>query len=185
MNPLPQYKTGKLTEIRVNEKLESYGLKVRKLKPDRGIDFEVSNSSNPSKDAEIQVKGRNPKKIKSFRWFQLRVQKKELEKCKNAGLPAEESWKNKVRKVDFFILDAVVPNEMWVFTQEQLFQLIKLNESHYGSRPDNIFTYEEPLKTKQKEINLEASVNGKPIIERFASCKNNFKPILDFLSNEK
>lgn len=48
--------------------------------------------------------------------------------------------------VDFFILDAVVPDEIWVFTQEQTFKLISLNEYHHGKRPDNIFEYEEKYK---------------------------------------
>ena len=31
-----------------------------------------------------------------------------------------------------------------------------LNEYQYGTRPDNVFRYEDPLKMKQKEMNLEA-----------------------------
>ena len=73
-------------------------------------------------------------------------------------LQANETWRKKVLMVDFFILDAVHYDEMWILSQEQTFQLISLNELQYRSRPDNIFLYEDPLKTKQKEMNLEAQV---------------------------
>ena len=182
MNQLPQNNTGDLTETRVKKKLESLGLIVRKPVPDNGIDFEVFDPLYPNICAKIQVKGRNPKKITTYRWFQLRIPKAYLEHSRLAEIPAEETWKEKVRKVDFFILDAVVPNEMWVLTQEQTFQLIALNEDHFNTRPDNIFRYEYPLKGKQKEMNLEAPVTGIPIIMRFESCKNNFVPLIDFLT---
>jgi hypothetical protein len=178
---LPQNETGDLTESRIRQKLESFGMIVRKPIPDVGIDFEVSLLSNPLKCAKIQVKGRNPKYIKSYRWFQLRVQKHELEVARNFGIPAYDTWRKKVQMVDFFIFDAVHFDEMWILTQDQTFQLISLNEYQYGSRPDNIFHYDDPLKGKQKELNFEAQIPGLSIITRFQSCKNNFTPILDFL----
>jgi hypothetical protein len=136
---LPQNETGDLTETRVKQKLESFGFLVRKPVPDVGIDFEVFSPINQSKYARIQVKGRNPKLIKTYRWFQLRVQKRELEFARDYGLQADETWRIKVRMVDFFILDAVHYDEMWILSQEQTLQLISLNEFQYGSRPDNIF----------------------------------------------
>jgi hypothetical protein len=178
---LPQNDTGNLTESRVSHKLEYYGMIVRKPFPDIGIDFEVFMPLNPNKFAKIQVKGRNPEQIKSFRWFQLRVQKRELELAKSIGMPADETWRKKVRMVDFFIFDAVHYDEMWILSQEQTFNLISLNENQYGSRPDNIFHYDDPLKGKQKEMNFEALVPGISIIKRFESCRNNFTPILEFL----
>ena len=181
MNFLSQIETGNLTESRVKKKLESFGLVVRKPIPDVGIDLEVFNPTDKNKFARIQIKGRNPKQIKTYRWFQLRVQKREMEIAKNAGIPATETWKKKVRIVDFFIFDAVFYDEMWILSQEQTFQLISLNENQYGRRPDNIFHYEDPLRGRQKEMNFEAQVDGIPIIERFESCKNNFTPILSFL----
>jgi hypothetical protein len=181
MEKLPQNLTGNLTEKRVKEKLESLGLMVRKPIPDVGIDFEVFSPTNQNKIAKIQVKGRNPLRIKSYRWFQLRVQKLELERFRRDCLPAEKTWQKKVQMVDFFILDAVHFDEMWVLSQEQTFQLISLNEYQYGKRPDNVFIYEDPLKMKQKQMNLEAQVPGIPIIRQFEECKNNFRPILDFL----
>lgn len=64
---LPQNDTGSLTEGRVKQKLESLGLTVSKPTPDIGIDFLVYNPSDRSKCARIQVKGRNPKQIRTFR----------------------------------------------------------------------------------------------------------------------
>ena len=75
MNQLPQNETGNLTEIRVKKKLESLGLTVRKPVPDNGIDFEVFDPLYPNICARIQVKGRNPKQITTYRWFQLRIPK--------------------------------------------------------------------------------------------------------------
>jgi len=132
MNLLAQNKTGRITEARVRQKLESFGLKIRKPVPDTGVDFEVYNPLTPGKITKIQVKGRNPKKIRSYRWFQLRVTKNQLETAREKGIMAEETWKEKVRKADFFILDAVAPDEMWVLTQEQTLELIVLEEYQYG-----------------------------------------------------
>lgn len=70
MKILPQNETGNLTESRVKQKLESFGLIVRKPIPDIGVDFEVFSSLSPTRIAKIQVKGRNPRMIKSYRWFQ-------------------------------------------------------------------------------------------------------------------
>jgi hypothetical protein len=184
MKLLSQNITGNLTESRVKLKLESLGLVVRKPIPDIGVDFEVFSISNPARIAKIQVKGRNPRLIKSYRWFQLRVQKHELEVAKNTDIPAYETWRRKIRMLDFFILDAVNYDEMWILSQEQTFELISLNEYQYGTRPDNVFKYEDPIKMKQKEMNLEAHVSGIPIIVRFGLCKNNFTPIFDFLGIE-
>lgn len=181
MKILPQNETGNLTESRVKQKLESFGLIVRKPVPDIGIDFEVFSSLNPTRIAKIQVKGRNPRLIKSYRWFQLRVQKYELEVARNTDIPASETWQRKIRMVDFFILDAVYFDEMWILSKKQTFELISLNEYQYGTRFDNVFSYEDPLKIKQKEMNLEAQVPGIPIIDRLGSCKNNFAPLFEFL----
>jgi hypothetical protein len=178
---IPQSVTGIMTESRVKQKLESLGLIVRKPIPDIGIDFEVFSPVDRSKCARIQVKGRNPKMIKTYRWFQLRIQKSEMEFAKSVGMKPDETWRKKLDMIDFFILDAVFYDEMWVLTREQTLKLISLNKYQYGLRPDNIFFYENPIKGKQKEMNLEAQVPGIPIIEQFKSCRNNFVPILNFL----
>lgn len=178
---MTQTETGKLTEWRVKQKLESFGLKVIKPIPDVGIDFNVFNPKDTRFVAKIQVKGRNPTKIKSYRWFQLRVQKRELDVAKKLDIPIDETWQNKVRMIDFFIFDDVFHNEMWLLTQEQTFQLISLNEFQYGNRPDNVFVYSDHMKSKHKEMNFDARVPGISITERFESCKNNFMPLLNFL----
>jgi len=182
MCPLPQISTGNLTEQRVRQKLEALGLITIKPIPDRGIDLLVYHPSNPEKVAKIQVKGRNPKQITSYRWFQVRVPKMEFEKAKREGIQADQTWRKKVKMVDFFILDAVAVNEMWVLDQDRVFELISLNQQQYGTRPDNIFVYDHMMNSKQKEMNLEAQVIGPSIIKRMGHCKNNFKPILDFLN---
>jgi hypothetical protein len=178
---IPQSVTGMITESRVKQKLESLGLIVKKPIPDIGIDFEVFSLLDRSKCARIQVKGRNPKMIKTYRWFQLRVQKSEMVVAKASGIKPDETWRKKLDMIDFFILDAVFFDEMWVLTREETLKLISLNKYQYGLRPDNIFFYENPVKGKQKEMNLEAQVPGIPIIEQFKSCRNNFVPILSFL----
>jgi hypothetical protein len=71
---------------------------------------------------------------------------------------------------------------MWVLPKEKIFELIKLNEQRYGSRPDNVFNYEAPLKQKQKEMNLDIEVQGEKLTEKFAEYLDNFQLILDALS---
>jgi hypothetical protein len=161
--------------------MESLGLIAIKPVPDRGIDLEVYNPSDLKKCIRIQVKGRSPKQIDTHRWFQIRVPKREFERARQEGIPANQTWRKKVKMVDFFILDAVNMNEMWVLNQDQVFDLISLNEQQYSTRPDNIFVYDENMNSKQKEMNLEARVMGPSIMNRLGHCKNNFQPILDSL----
>jgi hypothetical protein len=177
--PSTQMATGKLTEYRVLAKLRSIGLVAYKPAPDRGIDIEVKSLEHPDKIIRIQVKGRNPKYDPNWRWFQIRVQPKELLEAKENGMDADQTWIDKVNKADFFVLDAVKHDEMWVFPREKVLEAIKLNEHKYGSRPDNIFNYNEPFKQKQKEMNLDIEVGGEKLTEKFAEYLNNFKLILD------
>jgi hypothetical protein len=177
-----QVATGKISEYRVLTKLRSLGLVANKPVPDRGIDIEVKSLEHPGKIIRIQVKSRNPKYDPNWRWFQIRVQPKELSAAKNSGVDAGQTWIDKVDKVDFFILDAVKHDEMWVLPKEKIFELIKLNEHRYGSRPDNIFKYETPLKPKQKEMNLDIEVEGEKLTEKFAEYLDNFQLIMDTLS---
>jgi len=178
-----QNDTGYITESRVRAKLERLGLEVRKPLPDRGVDIVVWHPDNPSKIVKIQVKGRNPKTITSYRWFQIRVGKKQLEQTRREGKLADISWLRKLAKVDFLILDAVGVDETWVFSREQALELIVLNELRYCGRPDNIFTYDEPLKSKQKEINLDIEIKGKPLTSMFRNCLENFTPIVNLSRN--
>jgi hypothetical protein len=93
-----------------------------------------------------------------------------------------QTWIDKVNKVDFFVLDAVKHDEMWVLPKEKIFELIKLNEHRYSSRPDNVFNYEAPLKQKQKEMNLDIEIEGEKLTEKFAEYLDNFQLILDALA---
>jgi len=62
--------------------------------------------------------------------------------------------------------------------------LIKLNAHRYGSRPDNVFNYETPLKQKQKEMNLDIEVEGEKLTEKFAEYLDNFQLIVDALASD-
>ena len=104
----------------------------------------------------------------------IRVRPKELQEAKTKGIDADQTWVDKVNKVDFFILDAVRHDEMWVLPREKVFELIKSNEHKYSTRPDNVFNYEEPLKQKQKEMNLDIEVEGEKLTQKFAEYLDNF-----------
>ena len=149
-----------------------------KLSPTEKLSAQVATG----KIIRIQVKSRNPKYDPNWRWFQIRVQPKELSAAKNSGVDAGQTWIDKVNKVDFFILDTVKHDEMWVLPKEKIFELNKLNEHRYGSRPDNIFKYETPLKQKQKEMNLDVEVAGEKLTEKFAEYLDNFQLIVDALA---
>lgn len=178
-NNMPQTATGQLTENRVIKKLTDLSLTPLKPSPDRGIDIEVRSPNNPNKVVNIQVKGRNPNSDRNWRWFQVRVSSKKLLNGKKAGIDPNQLWKDQVNKVDFFILDVVKHDEMWVLPKNLVFELIRLNETVYGERPDNVFNYDEPLKQKQKEMNLDIEVDGQKLTERFKEYRDNFKLILD------
>lgn len=178
-------KTGQLTEERVKQMLEKLGLQVRKPIPDRGVDLEAWLPSAPSHIAKIQVKGRNPKNVKTLRWFQLRVTRAQLKKARDNGSPADSAWQVKLAKADFLVLDAVKTNETWVLSIERATSLIQLNETRYGYLPGNTFSYDEPLQGKQKEMNLDIEIDGIKLTERFKDCLGNFEPVLSFLNNKR
>ena len=159
------------------------GLVAYKPVPDRGVDIEVKSLEHPDTIIKLQVKGRNPKYDPNWRWFKIRVWPKELQEAKRRGIDADQTWVDKVNKVDFFILDAVRHDEMWVLPREKVFELIKSNEHKYSTRPDNVFNYEEPLKQKQKEMNLDIEVEGEKLAEKFAEYLDNFKLIMDAFKN--
>lgn len=181
--PSTPVSTTQITGNRVLTKLRSLGLVAYKPVPDRGIDIEVKSLEHPGKIIRIQVKTRNPKYDPNWRWFQIRVQPKELSAAKKAGVDADQSWMDKVNKVDFFVLDAVKHDEMWVLPREKVFELIRLNENRYGSRPDNVFNFKAPLKPKQKEMNLDIEVAGEKLTKKLAEHLDNFQLILDALTH--
>jgi hypothetical protein len=180
--PSTPVSTAKIKGNRVLTKLRYLGLVAYKPVPDRGIDIEVKSLEHPGKILRIQVKTRNPKYDPNWRWFQIRVQPKELSAAEKNGIDADQTWIDKVNKADFFVLDAVKHDEMWVLPKEKIFELIKLNGHRYGSRPDNVFNYEAPLKQKQKEMNLDIEVEGEKLTEKFAEYLENFQLILDALA---
>jgi hypothetical protein len=123
----------------------------------------------------IQVKGRNPDKMTSCRWFQIRVSKRKLERSRRDGVETDQTWRKEVSKADFFVLAAARIGEMWVLSQGQLLDLVRYSESKYARRPDNRFAYGYPIKAKQKEMNLDIEVDGTVLTERFRDCFDNFE----------
>jgi hypothetical protein len=180
---MSQGKTGKLTEARVKRRLEALGLIACKPVPDRGVDIEAWLPTKPDWVVRIQVKGRNPKKVSSLRWFQLRAPKSQLEAARARGASAASVWQKKLAQADFLVLDAVKAGESWVFSHKRALKLIRLNERVYGNRPNNVFTFDEPLKDKQKEMNLDIQIAGKPLTEHFKDCLENFDSITKFLKD--
>lgn len=170
-----QLSTGLKTEERVKAKLKGLGLEVRKPVPDRGVDLEAWAPDNPTRVVKIQVKGRNPEKVRSFCWFQLRVSRPQIDRIISQGLPAEMAWQNKLAKADFLVLDAVQTDETWVLPIDRAIDLIRQNEKVYGQRRGNI-------EGRQKEMNLDIAVEGEPLTERFKDCLDNFEPIQAFLN---
>jgi len=179
---MTQTATGKLTESRVIKRLKALGLAPVKPFPDRGVDIEVRSQDYPGRMVKVQVKGRNPKKVKTWRWFQIRVTPRKLLDAKGADLDPEQTWRNEVEKVDFFVLDAVKHDEMWVFPKDKIYELIKLNETVYGNKTNNTFNYDEPIKLKQKEMNLDIEVDGEKLTDRFKEYLDNFQLIVDEFS---
>ena len=173
--------TGKRPGHRVLTRLRSMGLVAHKPGTDRGVAIEVKSLEHPGKIIKVQVKTRNPKYDPNWRWFQISVQPKELSAAKKKGMDPDQTWMDKVNKADFFVLDAVKHDEMWVLPRERIFELIKFNQHKYGSRPDNVFNYEEPLKQKQKEMNLDIEVDGEKLTQKFAEYRDNFQLIVDSL----
>lgn len=172
---MSQHTTGLKTEERVKAKLKRLGLEARKPVPDRGVDLEAWAPNDPTRVAKIQVKGRNPKKVKSFRWFQLRVSQAQIDRVTSRGLPVDFAWQNKLAKADFLVLDAVKTDETWVLPLARANDLIRQNEKVYGRRRGNI-------DGRQKEMNLDIVVEGEPLTERFSDCLGNFEPIRTFLN---
>ena len=175
--------TGKRTRHRVLTKLRSMGLVAYKPGSDRGIAMEVKSWEHPGKMIRIQVKTRNPKYEPNWRWFQISVQPTELLAAQKNEMDPDQTWIDKVNKVDFFVLDAVKHDEMWVLPREKIFELIELNHQKYGSRPDNVFNYEKPLKQKQKEMNLDIEIKGEKLTQKFTEYLDNFQLILDSFKN--
>jgi hypothetical protein len=110
--------------------------------------------------------------------FQIIVPYEELKKAHDMGVEPDQTWINKVNMVDYFILDAVKVNEMWVLPVNKAIELIILNEQIYAKRPDNIFTYGHRIQNKQKEMNLDITVNAEKLTKTFEFYLNNFSLIL-------
>jgi len=160
--------TGQSTEQKVQNCFRTIGLESEKPKPDRGVDLEVWNPTNPGRRVTVQVKGRGKiQKNGRYRWFQIRTTKKQRDDAVYMGLPVSETWQKKVDLCDFFVLVSEKYEEYWVFPAAIIHEIVNFNKIKYGRRKDNILG-------KQVEIDLDIERDGKPLTEIYASYKNNF-----------
>lgn len=181
---MSQRETGILAVQRTIEKLRSLGLEASESKTGLTVFIEVFSPKNPARIAKIKAIGRNPESNPDLRWFQVRISPGNLETARSENRSPEQAWMEKVDQVDFFVLDSIKLDEAWVLDKAQAYALIVLNSQKYATRPDNVFNYAEPLKQKQKEMNLDIAPHGLPLTEVFSECKNNFEPILRFLEEK-
>lgn len=166
---------GMATERLVREKLEALGLATRRPSFDDGVDLEVFSLSNPGKIVKIQVKGRGEaQKNQRYRWFQLRTTENQRRVAQESGLGAADAYKTKVAKSDLFILVALKYDECWVFTQDEILDIIDYNKPKYGGRSDN-------KSGQQKEMDLDIEVDGHPLRERYRANLNNFTLVKEWL----
>lgn len=179
MNETTQQATGKNTEEIVANELGELGLVAFKPVPDRGIDLVAHFPGDPENLINIQIKGRGAvQKNKRYRWFQLRTTKAQRERALKAGLGAENAWKNKVEKCDFFVLVSKKHEEKWVFNKKEIYEIISYNKQVYGNRTDN-------KEGKQVEMDLDIEVNGRPLTSLFEKNCNNFDPIVEALRAQR
>ena len=152
----------------VSKELKSLGLIARKPIPDKGIDLIVYHPDNPDKRLNLQIKGRGAKQSnKRYRWFQLRTSKAQRERAPDP----KDAWRMKVEKCDFFLLVSLYYDEVWVFPQKQVIELIERNQVVYGHRKNNI-------RGEQVEMDLDIQYEGTPLTELYKENKNNFMLIM-------
>jgi hypothetical protein len=169
--------TGKLTEQKVQHRLEWIGLKTKKIIPDKGVDLKVWDPARPDKCVCVQIKGRGKTQNNGrYRWFQIRTTKKQRDEAVNAGLSVSEAWRKKVDLCQFFVLVSERYEEHWVFPAAIIYEIVNINKSKYGNRDDNI-------SGKQAELDLDIEYGGKLLTEIYESYKDNFSLIKEELNN--
>jgi hypothetical protein len=168
-----QQLTGKISEGWVKDKIDNMGFNSFKPTPDRGVDLIVSSSKKPETTLNIQVKGRgNIQSNNKYRWFQVRTTPNQRKKTLEESLPVSEAWVTKITKAEVFILVSIKYHEFWIFTSDDIEQLIHMNRLLYGHWKDNI-------DGSQAEINLDITSNGIPLTEIYQSNLNNWDLITD------
>ena len=168
--------TGNETEHLVAIQIKKLGLIAYKPIPDRGIDLEVTSPGKSEVSLKIQVKGRGPTQTNhQFRWFQIRTTSKQRQEAVDSGLPANESWRIKVNKVDLFILVSLKYQEFWIFDKSEIEDLILACSHKYGNRKDN-------KERIQAEINLDIEKDGKLLTDQYAENLNNWSKISDYFN---
>lgn len=169
--------TGQSTEQKVQNFLESIGLKAKKPNPDEGVDLVVWHPANSKRPVKVQIKGRGKtQKNGRYRWFQIRTTKKQRYDTVQTGLSLSEAWQGKVDLCDFFVLVSEKHEEYWVFPVAIIHEIVNFNKSKYGKREDNI-------SGKQVEMDLDIQYGGKSLTEIYESYKNNFALISEKLNS--
>lgn len=166
--------TGKLTEEKVIKSLKDSGLVAEKPVPDKGIDLDVYHPGNPVNKIKIQIKGRgeNPQ---NGRWFQIRTSPKQRNDAVKLGLHVSETYKEKVKLCDFFILVSLKHDELWVFPIDVILEIIGINREYYKNRKDN-------QNGHQAEINLEITdSSGILLYKKYYFYRNNVSLIKENL----
>lgn len=160
--------TGKISEDWVKVEIDKLGLNSFKPKPDRGVDLVVSSFNKPGTTLSIQVKGRGATQSnKKYRWFQVRTTPNQRKKTLEESLPVSEAWVTKVTKAEVFILVSIKYHEFWIFTSDDIQQLVQMNRLVYRHWKDN-------MDGSQAEINLDITSNGIPLTEIYQSNLNNW-----------
>jgi hypothetical protein len=176
MKPISdQNRTGETTEAAVARHFAAIGLKATKPIPDKGIDLSVSLPVPGSPVLRVQVKGRGSnQKNKKYRWFQIRTTVAQRKRAESDGLRPADTWEEKVRICDFFVLVAQRYDEFWVLPKDDIIAIGRANRHVYGNRADN-------RTGIQAELDLDIEVNGKPLTKIYAKHCNAFQLVKDEL----
>lgn len=98
--------TGRLGEKEAIQFLDSHGFSaVKPAGKDIGVDLLISQRENPALIAKAQVKGR--RQLANPRWFQLSITPSKIKTTWNSGKPLDSLRRNKIRMVDFWIIDGI------------------------------------------------------------------------------
>jgi hypothetical protein len=95
----------------------------------------------------------------------------------NAGR-LDQAWANKILQTDFWLLISIPLDEIWVIPSSVVLDIARANEAIYSTRLDNQYDALQydlrgKVAKKQKELNLDIVVNGKPLWSQLVPYRNN------------
>ena len=166
--------TGKHTEAVAARYLNEAGyLAAKPQGRDSGIDLVIREQAT-GRIATAQVKGRG--QAANPRWFQVSISPNQVEMAWNAGR-LDQAWINKILQTDFWLLISIPLDEIWVIPSPVVLDIARANEAIYGSRLDNRYDslqYDSRggVAKKQKELNLDVVVHGKPLWSQLVPYRN-------------